>query len=188
MNLDNTYAYFEGRAREIGVMCNDGTPWVFLAASAMLDYLAKLVAGADQKAQGYKAFVRNYLGAVRPLYRDFKYRNGGPDLPEQMYHVLRCGIVHSFSFIPDELSAKKGGRDRSIVLCHRIESSEKHWHHLMAYSTDKVSDAALFVAEDFSEDIALVVKHLFKKAKEDSTLSSNIERWVKAHPPIMGGF
>lgn len=188
MDLDQAEKYFTDRVKELRQSCGDRTPWVFLSASAMLEYLAKIVNGADRKAEGYKAFIRDYLSAVRTGYKDFIYKSGDRDLPTQMYHVLRCGIVHSFSLIPDSTALARGGRDRSIVLCHKLESDAKGWSHLMPYSSAKVSDAALFVAEEFVDDIALVVGLIFQKATEDSALKQNIESWLKKHPPIAGGF
>jgi hypothetical protein len=188
MDLVQAERYFRDRVKELRRSCEDRTPWVFLSASAMLEYLAKIVNGADKKADGYKSFIRDYFSAVRSEYKDFKYKSGDQDLPIQMYHVLRCGIVHNFSLIPDSTARAKCGRDRSIVLCHKRESDSEGWHHLMPYTSDKVADAALFVAEEFVNDIARVVDFIFGKARKDSALSQNIELWLKNHPPIAGGF
>jgi len=62
------------------------SPWPFLCAAAMLDYLAKMAIGSGKSA--YKQFIRQYM---KPEYRDFQFANGDRDLPEQVYHVLRCG-------------------------------------------------------------------------------------------------
>ena len=188
MDLEQANKYFIDRIEELRQSCCDGTPWVFLSASAMLDYLAKIVNGADKGSQGYKDFIGEYLGKVRAEYKDFTYRNGDQDLPIQMYHVLRCGIVHSFSLIPDQRARDQGGRNRPIVLCHKRESEAKGWSHLMQYSSEKISDAALFIVEEFVEDIARVVTLIFQEAAEDSKLKQNIESWLQKHPPIMGGF
>lgn len=180
--------YFKERIHELSRVCADGTPWVFLSASAFLEYLSKLVNGEDKKHYGYKKFVEDYLSQVRPLYKDFVYKNGAQDLSIQMYHVLRCGIVHSFSLIPDAVARRAGGRDRSIVLCHAKERDEQRWTHLMRYSSPKVADAALFVAEDFVNDIGKVTDLIFQKAANDGILRGNIEKYSLAHPPIIGGF
>jgi hypothetical protein len=180
--------YFSRRTNELLRMCADGTPWVFLCGSAMVDYLAKIVNGRDLRTEGYKRFIRDYLALVRSEYRDFVYKGGMSDLPDQMYHILRCGIVHSFSFIPDARAMNKGGRSRSIVLCHRVESNARGWHHLMQYSSDHIADGALFVAEDFIMDIQRVAELIFKKATYDRSLSGNIKSWLGKHPPIAGGF
>ena len=58
----------------------------------------------------------------------------------------------------------------------------------MQYRTRKIPDAALFVAEDFVDDIGKVTKLIFEKAKTDKQLGDNIERWLGNYPPITGGF
>lgn len=188
MDLNTASSYFKDRVNELRRACADTTPWVFLSASAFLEYLAKLVNGEDKKRDSYKKFIEDYLSQVRPLYKDFVYKSGKQDLPVQMYHVLRCGIVHSFSLIPDDDGRGSGGRDRSIVLCHAKERDERKLSHLMQYQSPKVTDAALFVAEDFVEDIGKVTALIFTKAASNNTLRGNIERWVLAHPPIIDGF
>ncbi len=157
-------------------------PWVFLSAASMIEYLSKLVNGSDLKSEGYKQFIKDYLAQVRPEYASFTFRNGRADLPEQMYHILRCGIVHNYSLIPDAISRTKGGRDRSIVLTHR----GRGYTHLGRFSKADAPDAVVFVAEDFIEDLNKVVGLIFSSAKKDDSIKHNIESWLKEHPPIEG--
>lgn len=188
MHLDDASSYFLNRATELRRMCAHVDPWVFLASSAFLEYLAKLANGKDVGREGYKDFILQYLAQVRPLYRDFTDMNGLRDLPVQMYHILRCGIVHSFSLIPDKMASSAGGRERSIILCHAKERDDNGWTHLMQYKSPRVNDAALFVAEDFTVDIEKATHLLLCKARTDTALCGNIEAWLKNHPPIAGGF
>lgn len=182
MDINSAEEYFKGRARELRNIADDGTAWVFVGAAALIDYLAKLVDGKDNKAKGYKKFIRTYMKRVRPQYRTFKYKNGKQDLDVQMYHILRCGIVHSFSFVPDNIAKNQGGRERSIALCHRKSGLT----HLSKYSGGKFTDAAVFVAEDFVEDLSQVIEYIFSKAKTNKSLTRRIKRWLKKHPPIQG--
>lgn len=175
-------------AHELRMQCETGSPSVFLLAAAYLDYLPKLVNGADKKRVGYIEFIRTWLAAEREEYKTFRYKNGEQDLPDQMYHVLRCGIVHSFSFVPDQQGRESGARTRSIVIAHRKECIAKNLLHLSSYSTDAIKDAAVFVAEDFTEDIEKVTIRVFKRADVDARLRGNIGRWLAAHPPISGGY
>ncbi len=188
MNLNEASTYFRERVNELRRACADGTPWVFLCASAFIEYLSKLVNGEDKGRDGYKKFVKDYLSQANPLYRDFVFKNGQCDLDVQMYYVLRCGIVHSFSLIPDDRARKAHGRDRSIVLCHARERDEHGWKHLMPYPPPEikstVNDAVLFVAEDFVDDIGKVTELILTEAN----LQGNIEKWLDRHPPITGGF
>ncbi len=188
VDLDAAASYFRKGVDGLRSSCKDGAPWVFLSASAFLEYLAKLVEGQDKGRDGYKNFVRNWMNQVRPLYRDFVYKSGEQDLDVQMYHVLRCGIVHNFSLIPDTRARAKGGRDRSIVLCHAEERDKNNWTHLMQYQTSQITDAALFVAEDFVDDIGKVTDMIFTQAATDQKVRDNIEKWLHQYPPITGGF
>lgn len=182
--------YFKARAKEIQTIAKDGTPWGFLCGAAFLDCLSKLSAGQDMGKQGYKDFARKYLKAINPAYSAFRYANGKADLPEQLYHVFRCGILHSFSLVPDATSAGKGGRPRSIVLCHRKEAKRTGITHLSGYSTSIISDACVFVAEDFGKDLKRVTALLFGPTarKIDPDITRKMKNWVKQQPPITGGF
>ena len=195
MILDQAKNYFLDRIGELNQLSHDKNyvnPWIFVCASAFIDYLAKIVSGADRGRTGYKDFIKDYLSRINSNYKNFTYNDGKKDLPDQMYHVLRCGILHSFSFIPDSRSRRSGGRDRSIVLCHSDERDRKGWRHLMFFPPSGytgptiVTDAALFVAEDFIDDLEKVVNLIFADASTNATLSVNIETWTSNHPPIMG--
>jgi len=166
------------RIAELRDCCTSKSPWVFLGAAAYVEYLAKL-AGLS-----YKDFVSLRLALIRPEYAAFAYRSGKTDLPTQMYHVLRCGIVHSLSLIPDQRARNEGGRDRSIVLCHRQSDAV----HLSSVSSTLVPDAALFVAEDFVDDLARATEQLFEDAVHDAALERRISEHLRQHPLISGGF
>lgn len=190
MNKKQIEQYYKARAKELQRILEDGSPWGFVCAAAYLDCLSKLVAGQDNKRKGYKDFVRNYLAKINPSYASFAYKNGSKDLPEQLYHVFRCGIVHQFSLVPDQQSLNSGGRSRSIVLCRRKESKRKNLPHLSQYSSGTISDAAVFVAEDFGKDLESVVSLIFSSQAKaiEPQIARNIKDWVKKHPPIAGGF
>jgi hypothetical protein len=125
MNLDEAKAVFLDLLNSLESM--PVNPWPFLCASALIEYLTKMVNGDGSGAEKYKQFVSTYLARVNPLYNSFTYIYGSPspeqDLPRQMYHILRCGIVHSFSFIPDKQATDKGGRPRSVLIAHEVSIS-----------------------------------------------------------------
>lgn len=178
-------SYFKERATELKKMTKQGTPWEFLCISAFIEYLSKLVNGADgQHYRQYKKFIKEYFGKVNSLYENFTYRCGKKDLSTQMYNVLRCGIVHAFSMVPSEESRKKGGRIRSIVLCHKKSGRL----HLTNYHTKNIADAAIFVAEDFAEDTIQVVNNIFQKAQKDTNLKGHIINWYSKQTPILGKY
>lgn len=180
MTLQDAKTYFTGHIAALKKMCSDGTPWVFLCASVVIEYLSKLAAGKDEGGAGFKKFIRQFFPDE---YRNFRYQSGDIDLPEQMYHVLRCGIVHSFSMIPDTRGRDRGARDRSVVMSHDEV-------HLSPHSSAVVSDACCLRAETFVADIEKATKRLFTEAEADTAagrkLAKNIEAWLQQHPPIRG--
>jgi hypothetical protein len=130
MTLQEAEAYFRLRIDELKQMIPAGTPWVFLCGTAVIEYLSKLAVGKDDGGRGFKKFVTDYMPDG---YRNFKYKSGADDLPLQLYHILRCGIVHSFSLIPDPNATRNKGRIRSVVLSHDEP-------HLTSYSSTAASD------------------------------------------------
>jgi len=176
VTLPEAQTYFTGHIDDLKRMSADGTPWVFLCGSALIDYLSKLADGRNDGGAAFKRFVNVYMPRG---YLTFKYRSGLSDLPEQLYHVLRCGIVHSFSMIPDAQAKNKGGRDRSIVLSH-------HEPHLSPYSTANAPDACCLRADGFVADLEAAMKKLFTDAATNAQLAGNITAWLAQHPPIAG--
>jgi hypothetical protein len=172
---------------ELRTLATRGDPWVFLCASSFLEYLAKAVYGKETGASEYKQFLTTYLFVVCPEYGSFRYKNGSNDLAVQMYHVLRCGIVHAFSLFPDLRGTSKGARTRSIILAHRI-SGRKHLAHYVNNKRKPRIDSAVFIAEDFVEDIGKLTDYIFAESKRRTAfgrqLKANISSWSKAHPPI----
>lgn len=101
--LDSIHFYYKERIGEVKRYSSIGDVWVFLMCSVFIEYLVKLVSGKEAtNKDDYKHFIGTYLSLIDPRYKNFKYSNGKTDLPDQMYHVLRCGIVHGFSFIADK--------------------------------------------------------------------------------------
>lgn len=156
-----------------------------MCASSFIEYLARLEIGKETGPEQYKNFLKDRFFAVCPKYATFQYASGKRDLAVQMYHVLRCGSVHSFSLIADPKAKARDGRDRSILLAHRKPKVT----HLANYVNPAAGiDAAVFVAQDFIEDIARVADSLFadsrKRTKKGNELRQNIKNWFNAHPPI----
>jgi hypothetical protein len=180
--INDIELYFRDRAKELRVLSQNGTPWEFLCMAAFVEYLSKLVYGHDKGGKGFKDFVIDHLAKINPVYENFKYKNNEQDLNKQMYHILRCGIVHSFSFVPDKRSAEEGGRLRSIVLAHENSGLP----HLGAYSSSNAPDAVIFISEEFASDIERVVDRIFVQAKTCPALTRSIETWFNTQPPITG--
>lgn len=176
--IDKVKEYFTGRCDEIISMSARGDAWIFLCGTAMIDYLTQLTTGLSGKS-AYIKFTEEYFSEVNSLYKDFKFLNGNQDLPTQMYVILRCGLVHKFSFMPGKKEIQNGGRLRSILVAHEKNGVS----HLNPY-TENGFDSVIFTGEQFAKDIKSVVEIIFKKAMNDSTLNNNIEKHILDFPPI----
>jgi hypothetical protein len=108
---------------------------------------------------------------------------GSKDLPLQMYVTLRCGIVHSFSLIPDDTGISNNGRPRSILLAHEM----KGYIHIAASKNNKL-DSVIFTAEQFAKDIKETIHIIFQKATTEKSLENQIIEHVENFPPITGKF
>lgn len=182
----------ESMIAEAGYLLNlQGTPWAFVGAAAMIDYCSRLQNGGHTDRWKYIGFIRKYFPSK---YRAFEYRrkhrrksmtatgivvsNSKTDLPEQMYYILRCGLVHAYSLVPSATERNNGGRTRSIWLIHRASKTQNHLTNfeLRPY----VTDAAYFVAEDFIADLQTAIRALFK----DISVRENIRTALTKQPPI----
>ena len=174
--------YFNDRCDEIISLSERGDPWVFLCGSAMIDYLTNMTMGKSNR-ENYIKFIEEYFGEVNVLYKDFTYQNGSKDLPLQMYVTLRCGIVNSFSLIPDATGKSNKGRSRSILLAHEM----KGYSHFATIKNNKL-DSVVFTAEQFAKDIKETIHIIFQKATTEKSLENQIIEHVENFPPITGKF
>lgn len=181
IKIEDIRKYFLERCDEVISLSERGDPWVFLCGAAMIDYLAQMTPG--KKMNNYIGFVDEYFYQVNPNYRTFSFGNGKMDLPKQMYYVLRCGIVHSFSLVPDARGIGNGGRSRSILLGH-----EKNGLSHFQVFDERGMDSVIFTAEQFSKDIKDVVALLFNNANKKPELLAHILLHSSKHPPIIAQF
>ena len=182
MEITDIHNYFKNRISEINDLAKRGDPWVFLCCSSFVDYLVRATYDKEANANDYKEFIMNYLSLIDIRYKDFEYQSGAKDLPDQMYHILRCGIIHSFSLIPDSNSLRKGGRIRSILLAHNKNGAT----HFKAM-TESGYDSVIFTAESFAADLEKLVEKIFTEIVIiDSAIEVNIKSWWTKYTPIMG--
>lgn len=180
-------SYFDGRLSELRGLAERGDPWFFLCASAYIEYLMKIVIGKSGNQEDYKEFLRDYFFKACPEYSKFTFSCGSSDMDVQMYHVLRCGVVHSFSLIPDPKAIHKGGRYRSILLAHRAPGI-RHLQPVVRARMKPKIDSVLFVAQDFIVDIEKVTRFVFGQARKRTTkgrdIRANMIAWTERYPPI----
>jgi len=182
MTIDEIKSYFIQRSDEIISLSSRGDAWVFLCGAAMIDYLTNMTNGNSTRRK-YISFIDKYFSQVNQNYTDFTFQNGSKDLPTQMYVILRCGIVHSFSFVPNQQGVSNGGRTRSILLAHEMNGHT----HFEKYINGGM-DSVIFTAEQFSKDLKEVVELIFQEASIDTNLRNQILGYVTNHPPILGQF
>jgi hypothetical protein len=181
--IEEAKQYFLERCREIILMSDTEGPWIFVCCSALIDYLVQMTTGQSGRVT-YISFVDNYFKEVNFKYKEFEYAGMQKDLATQIYVVLRCGVVHKFSFVP-RAQEPANVRGNSMLLAH-----EKNGHvgrHLTPYATGGMQ-GAVFTAELFAKDIKAVVEFIFKKAATDLTLETNIKTFIATDPPILGRF
>ena len=106
---------------------------------------------------------------------------GSKDLPCQMYVTLRCGIVHSFSLVPDATGKLNNGRPRSILLAHEMKGQS----HFATFKNSEM-DSVIFTAEQFAKDIKETIHIIFQKATTKKRLENQITEHVNKFPPIAG--
>jgi hypothetical protein len=121
---NDVQSYCEARIKEIRNILQDGTPMGFLCVASFVDFLSKLAKGEDKKKTGYKDLIKYYFPKG---YTSFIYKSGESDLPDQFYHVFRCGILHSFSLFPDKPN-RAGTTARTIVISHDGKTMANHTH------------------------------------------------------------
>lgn len=193
--------YFIAEANSLRAM--KGTPWIFIGIATMIDYLASLETGGSAGRAEYISLIRRHFPA---RYKGFKYdvthrkagtgqaikKNGKVighkkkvmtkmDLPEQMYFMFRCGLVHAFSLVPSATQRSNGGRIRSITLHSRADASQAGMNHLDKYKKlPHIVDSAYFVDEDLLDDLIAASKKVFSA----KTNHKNICNRLRSQPPL----
>lgn len=192
-------AYFLDRVKELKRIVK--TPWGFAGACVLLEVLSNTVNGAGKRnltSKEYIEFVEKWLptySSVGP--KAFKYNKRRvkikgswrkKTLSRQMYYILRCGLVHNFSFVAGTQEIGNGASDRSIWMVSRKEAKDNGLKHLQNFTRTTplpvVDDAAVFVGEDFLRDICDLIKEIFKEAATDTTLKSKIVHHLTERTPI----
>lgn len=166
--MEDEHKYLKRHCEALETTANQSDPWVFLCASAYIEFLSKMVMTGNDK---YSDFVKSYLTRINPLYTNFTYRNGKQDLPSQMWFVLRNGLIHSFTLKPNKENA---GRENSILLTHNTTHLTLH---------DKI-DGCQLNAYQFIKDLIAVTDLIFEDAKKDNELESRIKKYWIINPPL----
>lgn len=170
------HAYFKDRVGELATI--NHSIWGFVGAAGLLEYITQLVNNGDSSAQKYKDFFQSKY--MNPKYNAFVYQNGKQDLPVQIYHTYRCGLLHGFSLVADEQGRKKGARDGSIVFNSLKDSPALTAANNCTAYTAHGFDACRLILEPLVLDIGNAIDKIFN----DSALDKSIEDSAKLHPPF----
>ena len=184
MTPDDILPYCRARLSELESYVEDGTPWGFVCLASYTDFLAKLADGEDMGGDGYKRLVETYFPEA---YRDFCYTDPDETLHYQMYHIFRCGLVHSLSLFPDanrytnpNPSNQYQGRPRSVLLTHDGKTADgTEYPHLSLYSDGEL-DAAVIHASNLYAELKLVTEDVLATPATRETAF----KWVSLSWPI----
>ena len=172
MELEYWHQHFKKHNEALKAIIK-GDPWVFLCGSVTIEYIAK----SCYKKNCYTKFVKEYMSKVDERYINFKYKNGKTDLPDQMYYVLRNGLVHAFTMKPLNEKQQHKGRTNSIVLSHNHP-------HLTPDITGPTRDSCVFEASQFISDIGRAIDLVFEEAKTNKQLQIKMKNRFAKFPPV----
>jgi hypothetical protein len=175
MTHEQVKHYCLNRLTEIREIMKLRNPWGFVCAAAFIDLLSKINKGTDEKRAGYKDFIIEWLPDT---YKTFQYANGENDLPYQLYHIFRCGILHSFSFSPT--MTDKDARKQSVIIAHECQKDSGDYYKNLENYNKNGMDAAIIIAENLCDDLNYAIDNMFK----DKNVQRNSEKWVKNSPLI----
>lgn len=167
--MEESYSYISNHCKALLKTAEQSDPWVFVCAASMIEYLAKMTG----HGKSYSSFISTYLANVDCRYRDFKYLDASQNLPEQMYFVLRNGLIHSFTLKPNRINS---GKTNSILLSH----TDEHFSH----RTDNNLDACVFNAYSLVNDLCALIDNIYESAKTDNNLNEKIKCFWLQNPPL----
>lgn len=196
MDLLYWKSYLHARLDEIEPLMT--TPWGFICACILIELLARMVNGIGRgklTRQQYEAFVVEWMDDYGPqAEHPFKYNStvvrltNSSEPPEaeekslatQMYCIMRSSMVHNLSLVAGDSELRSGGVDYSIHLTDRKTALAQGLKHLQNYD----NDAAVFVGEDFLDDIGKVIDKVFAAAEADDALKANMASHLSSRTPV----
>ena len=183
--------YLKDRLDELDSLARRGDPWIFEACCTFIEMLAERAnteknTNTEKKGNRFRNFVQNYLMPSNPLYEaaENQYpknkQKKSHKISNNLWTVLRCGVVHSFSMKADDGEYK-------ILLGHRKNSKSNISDHLKVVDVNdetKNYKALLIMAEDFVEDLKKCTQGIIEKAKQDSKFCDSFTKEFSDNPPL----
>ena len=171
--------YCLDRIEELRSILNGGTAWGFLGAAAFVDFLSRLRFGKATGQTQYKAFICEFFP---DHYRGKRFaRTHISDeydtLPSQFYHILRCGVLHSFSLSVDEKSEGKGWTS-SVIISTNGKHGDREYRHLDSF-TEGDYDAIVLIGDELANDLVKTVDRMFDA---EDVRKNSVKWWTKCKP------
>ena len=184
--------YLKDRLNELSLLAQGGDPWVFGACSTFIEMMAFRVYynptnPAAVSHRTYVKFCDEYLYPRRKR-TTISFSDGTiVKFNEQIYAILRCGVVHTFSMNPTPRDPNQA-RPYSLFLGHLKNFQGNKSFHLKKVKIDKSDgsckeNAILVLAECFVDDLKACTSKIINKAKKNNTLRTSILQSFKTHPP-----
>lgn len=190
--IDNYQLWLNQRIQELRTAQNikipenreNGSVWDFLILGCLLEWTSKL---NNETGKGTLKSFRYLFEKRMPKYCDIKYMSPGKyqDLPEQLYLVLRCGLVHGLSLKPDMSESnlkryKSHIRENTILLWHRGNHLKINRKNINGIEYDRVN----IDYESLLEDTQNSLNEIFEESKTNTQLRDNILKFIKKNPGI----
>nr|WP_128081132.1 hypothetical protein [Acetobacter persici] len=163
----------------------NGSIWDFVLMGCLVEIVAKL--NCTHKVSSTLHKISKLFDDRLPQYRipSYKTHNNIKDVPEQIYMVMRCGLIHSLSLVPDRTykerkNYKKHWREWSLLLTHK----GNHLQMMTWKPNGQPIEACLLDYSTMLDDMQTALDAIFQDAVNDTALSAHIETFVKENPML----
>lgn len=162
----------------------NGSIWDFVLMGCLVDVISRI--NYNNIKSSIKRTSKLFDDRL-PKYREVYYNKPKiiNDVPEQIYMVMRCGLVHSLSLVPNKdymtsKSYENHWRKGSLLLTHR----GNHLQMRTRIHNGEPIDACQLDYSTMLDDMQSALDAIFQDAKQDTTLSDHIETFVRENPTL----
>jgi len=162
----------------------NGSAWDFVLMGCLVDIISRInYNNLNSSLKRTSKLFDDRLPQYREAFYNIPKRIN--DVPEQIYMVMRCGLVHSLSLVPDKnLIDRKQYKDHwrkgSLLLTHR----GNHLQMRTRTYNGHLIDACQLDYSTMLEDMQSALDAIFQDAEHDTALSAHIEKFVSENPTL----
>ncbi|WP_264812677.1 hypothetical protein [Gluconacetobacter sacchari] len=163
----------------------NGSIWDFVILGCLIEVVSKL--NSERTGKSTFQVVRKLFDERLPKYRNIKYEKpvSANDLPEQLYMVLRCGLVHGLSLRPDEKVRNSGRykpywRENTLTLWHR----GNHLHINRIIFNGQEWDRVNIDYDSLLEDIQKALNNIFEDGRKNNEKGKIITDFIMENPGV----